>query len=54
MTIVLDIVSGALVIVVWFSRQRKYRADSGAAELLGRKQPVISALARLGWLDPAD
>ena len=50
----LDIVSGVLAIVVWFSRQRKYRADSGAAALLGRKQPMISALARLGGLDPAD
>ena len=53
-TIVLDIVLGVLaaVIVAWFSRQREYRADSGAAALMGRKQPMINALARLGGLDP--
>jgi heat shock protein HtpX len=53
-TIVLDIVLGALaaVIVAWFSRQREYRADAGAAAMMGRKQPMINALARLGGLDP--
>jgi heat shock protein HtpX len=53
-TIVLDIVLGVLaaVIVAWFSRQREYRADRGAADLMGRKQPMINALARLGGLDP--
>ncbi len=53
-TIVLDIVLGVLaaVIVAWFSRQREYRADAGAAALMGRKQPMINALARLGGLDP--
>jgi heat shock protein HtpX len=53
-TIVLDIVLGMLaaVIVAWFSRQREYRADAGAAQLMGRKQPMINALARLGGLDP--
>jgi heat shock protein HtpX len=53
-TIVLDIVLGVLaaVIVAWFSRQREYRADKGAADLMGRKQPMINALARLGGLDP--
>jgi len=51
-TIVLDIVLGVLaaVIVAWFSRQREYRADAGAAQLMGRKQPMINALARLGGL----
>jgi heat shock protein HtpX len=38
--------------VAWFSRQREYRADAGSAALLGRRQPMISALARLGGLDP--
>jgi heat shock protein HtpX len=54
-TIVLDIVLGLLaaVIVAWFSRQREYRADAGAAALMGRKQPMINALARLGGLEPA-
>ena len=53
-TIVLDIVLGMLaaIIVAWFSRQREYRADAGAAALMGRKQPMINALARLGGLDP--
>jgi heat shock protein HtpX len=53
-TIVLDIVLGVLaaVIVAWFSRQREYRADKGAADLMGSKQPMINALARLGGLDP--
>ncbi len=55
-TIVLDIVLGVLaaVIVAWFSRQREYRADAGAASLMGRKQPMINALARLGGLNPGD
>ncbi len=53
-TVVLDIVLGVLaaIIVAWFSRQREYRADAGSAALLGRKQPMINALARLGGLDP--
>ena len=55
-TVVLDIVLGVLaaVIVAWFSRQREYRADAGAAQLMGRKQPMINALARLGGLDPGE
>ena len=53
-TIVLDIVLGLLaaIIVAWFSRQREYRADAGAAALMGNKQPMINALARLGGMDP--
>jgi heat shock protein HtpX len=48
-SIVLDIVLGiaASVVVAWFSRQREFRADAGAAALMGRKQPMINALARL-------
>jgi hypothetical protein len=55
-TIVLDIVLGfvAAIIVAWFSRQREFRADAGAAQLMGRKQPMINALARLGGLDPGE
>ncbi len=55
-TIVLDIVLGVLaaIIVAWFSRQREYRADAGAAQLMGRKQPMMNALARLGGLQPAE
>ena len=53
-TIVLDIVLGflAAIIVAWFSRQREFRADEGAAQLMGRKQPMINALARLGGMVP--
>ena len=49
-SIVLDIVLGiaASIVVAWFSRQREFRADAGAAVLMGRKQPMINALARLG------
>jgi len=55
-TIVLDIVLGfvAAIIVAWFSRQREFRADAGAAQLMGRKQPMINALARLGGLHPGE
>jgi heat shock protein HtpX len=55
-TIVLDIVLGfaAAIVVAWFSRQREFRADAGAAELLGRKQPMVNALARLGGLHTAE
>src|SRR5574343_113000 len=35
-------------------RKREYRADAGAAQLMGRKQPMINALARLGGLDAGD
>jgi heat shock protein HtpX len=46
---VLDIVLGfvASMIVAWFSRHREFRADAGSAHLLGSKQPMINALARL-------
>ncbi len=55
-TIVMDIVLGflAAIIVAWFSRQREFRADAGAAQLMGRKQPMINALARLGGLEPGE
>ena len=36
----------ASVIVMWFSRQREYRADSGGATLAG-KQKMIAALQKL-------
>ena len=55
-TVVLDILLGfvAAIIVAWFSRQREFRADAGSAQLLGRNQPMINALARLGGLHPAE
>ncbi|MCC2615391.1 protease HtpX [Aestuariibacter halophilus] len=36
----------AMTIVMWFSRQREYRADAGAAALVGRHK-MIAALQRL-------
>jgi heat shock protein HtpX len=55
-TVVMDLVLGVLaaIIVAWFSRQREFRADAGSAQLVGRKQPMINALARLGGLDPGE
>ena len=55
-TIVLDIVLGfaAAMVVAWFSRQREFRADAGAAALMGRKQPMVNALARLGGMTPGE
>ncbi len=55
-TIVLDIVLGfaAAMVVAWFSRQREFRADSGAAQLMGNRQPMINALARLGGMAPGE
>jgi heat shock protein HtpX len=55
-TIVLDIILGfaAAIVVAWFSRHREFRADAGAAQLLGRRQPMINALARLGGMQPGE
>ena len=55
-TILLDIVLGfaAAMVVAWFSRQREFRADAGAAQLMGRKQPMVNALARLGGMTPGE
>ncbi|MFZ2218922.1 MAG: protease HtpX [Rhodoferax sp.] len=55
-TIVLDILLGfvAAIIVAWFSRQREFRADAGAAQLMGRRQPMVNALARLGGMTPGE
>ena len=55
-TMVLDLLLGfvAAIIVAWFSRQREFRADAGSAQLMGRKQPMINALARLGGLTPGE
>jgi len=55
-TIVLDILLGflAAIIVAWFSRQREFRADAGSAQLMGRRQPMVNALARLGGMVPGE
>lgn len=52
--IVCDIVFGILasMIVMYFSRQREFRADAGAAKLLRSPQPMIAALQRLGNMEP--
>lgn len=54
--IVSEIVFGILasMIVAWFSRWREYRADAGAAKLLGSPTPMINALARLGGVETSD
>ncbi len=47
-SMVLQVVFGFLasIIVMWFSRQREYRADAGAAKLVGAPK-MIAALQRL-------
>jgi heat shock protein HtpX len=52
--IVAELVLGILasIIVMWFSRQREFRADAGGASLAGRRN-MINALKRLGSLHPA-
>ncbi len=47
-TIVAELVLGilAMIIVMWFSRYREFRADAGAARLAGRDR-MIAALRRL-------
>jgi heat shock protein HtpX len=47
--LVLDLVFGLLasIIVMWFSRQREFRADAGGAQLAGRPK-MIAALEKLG------
>jgi len=54
--IVMDIVLGflAAIIVAWFSRQREFRADAGAAALMCSNRPMTNALARLGGLVPGE
>jgi heat shock protein HtpX len=55
-TIVLDILLSFLahMIVAWFSRQREFRADAGAAGLMGQSRSMQNALARLGGLTPGE
>jgi len=51
-TIVFDIIFGILasIIVMHFSRKREFRADAGAAQLLGTPRPMVAALQRLGGI----
>ena len=52
--VIRDILFGILasMVVLYFSRQREFRADAGAATLLGSPQPMIAALRRLGGTEP--
>jgi heat shock protein HtpX len=52
---VCEIVFGLLasMIVMWFSRQREFRADAASAQLVGSPRPMIGALRRLGGLEAA-
>lgn len=51
---VFEMVFGILasIIVMYFSRKREYRADAGAAALMGDRRPMIDALQALGNLQP--
>src|SRR5690606_38121257 len=54
--LVCEIIFGILasIIVAWFSRQREYRADAGSAHLMGSREPMIRALARLGGVQAGE
>lgn len=53
-TLVAELLLGILasIIVMWFSRQREFRADHGGAHLAGRR-PMIAALRRLALVNTA-
>ena len=55
-SIVCEIVFGiaASAVVAWFSRQREFRADAGAARYMGTPSAMISALGRLGQLQTGE
>jgi heat shock protein HtpX len=46
--VVCEIAFGLLasIIVAWFSRQREFRADRGAATIMGQPRPMIAALPK--------
>ena len=54
--IAMDLILGivAAIIVAWFSRYREFRADAGSAHLMGDTAPMISALQRLGGMQPGE
>lgn len=51
--VVCEIVFGILasILVATFSRHREYRADAGAAKLMGSPTPMVAALRRLGGME---
>ncbi|MBL8396842.1 MAG: protease HtpX [Candidatus Accumulibacter sp.] len=54
--VVCDIAFGILasIIVMYFSRQREFRADAGAARLMGSPEPMMAALRRLGGVEAGE
>ncbi|MDU9047558.1 MAG: protease HtpX [Candidatus Electrothrix sp. Rat3] len=55
-SIVFEVLFGFLAstIVMYFSRVREFRADAGAAELMGDQRPMIEALQALGGMTPGE
>jgi len=55
-SIVFEIIFGVLasIVVMYFSRQREYRADAGAAALMGDRRPMIEALGVLGSMQAGE
>jgi len=51
-SLVCELLFGVLasIIVMYFSRRREFRADAGAARILGTPRPMIAALRRLDGL----
>ncbi len=54
--VICDIAFGILasIIVMYFSRAREFRADAGAAQLMGTPRPMVAALRRLGGMEAGD
>ena len=54
--IVMEITLGILasLIVMYFSRQREFRADAGASRYMGSPSPMIQALKRLGGVQSGE
>jgi len=52
-TLISQVVFGILasIVVRYFSRRREFRADEGAASLMGQPNSMIKALQRLGSMD---
>lgn len=44
----------ASMIVMYYSREREFRADAGAAQLMGSPMPMVAALRRLGGISDND
>jgi heat shock protein HtpX len=55
-SMVLQVVLGFLasIVVAWFSRHREFKADAGAASLMGQSRSMQAALMRLGGMTPGE